>query len=274
MVYLAEMDPKTGFLSAEIARDKGAELAEQYQSARPFPHIAIDDFLPPSVLEQCLKNFPQSNAEGFDRGQERNKFQFCPDHFDPWTRALFYSFNSRPFIEVLQNITGIKHLIGDPYFLGGGFHEIRTGGHLSVHADFNHHKPMDVERRINVLIYLNKDWKLEYGGGLELWDREMKECVVRLPPVFNRCVIFNTDSYSYHGNPDPVQHPDGLPRRSIALYYYTATWSADKRDHTTQFRVRPGSEDRTDWQTIVRERLIDLMPPLLYRQLKSHRSRD
>lgn len=271
MVFLAEMDPKTGFVSPDVSGSKGAEFAEQYSSASPFPHIVIDDFLPPAVLEKCLAKFPSESGVGFDRGQERNKFQYSPDQMEPWTRALFYSFNSRPFIEVLQNITGIKHLVPDPYFLGAGFHEIRTGGHLSVHADFNHHKPMDLERRINVLIYLNKDWPLEYGGGLELWDRGMSACVERLAPSFNRCVIFNTDSNSYHGNPDPIRHPKGTSRRSIALYYYTATWSDAKRDHTTQFRVRPQSADNIDWNTRVRETVTDLMPPLLYRGLKSLR---
>ena len=269
MAYLQEMDPATGFISPEIDGSKGAEFAQAYAMAQPFPHVIIDDFLPEQVLDSCLKRFPVESGEGFNRGQERNKFQYSPDAMEPWTRGLFYSFNSRPFIDLLQNITGIKHLVPDPYFLGAGFHEIRTGGHLSVHADFNHHKPMDLERRINVLIYLNKDWPLEFGGGLELWDREMSEAVVRVAPTFNRCVIFNTDSTSYHGNPDPIRHPEGISRRSIALYYYTATWSDAKRDHTTQFRVRPKSEDNVDWNTRVRETVTDLMPPLLYRQLKA-----
>ena len=269
MAYLQEMDPATGFISPEIDGSKGAEFAQAYAMAQPFPHVIIDDFLPEQVLDSCLKRFPVESGEGFNRGQERNKFQYSPDAMEPWTRGLFYSFNSRPFIDLLQNITGIKHLVPDPYFLGAGFHEIRTGGHLSVHADFNHHKPMDLERRINVLIYLNKDWPLEFGGGLELWDREMSEAVVRVAPTFNRCVIFNTDSTSYHGNPDPIRHPEGISRRSIALYYYTATWSDAKRDHTTQFRVRPKSEDNVDWNTRVRETVTDLMPPLLYRQLRA-----
>lgn len=123
----------------------------------------------------------------FDRPQERLKSSFNPDYLESPLRSLFYSFNSKPFIRFLENLTGIKGLIPEPYFMGAGFHEIKNGGHLSVHADFNHHKPMDLERRINVLIYLDKDWKEEYGGQLELWDDDMKSCQQSVVSLFNRC---------------------------------------------------------------------------------------
>lgn len=168
----------------------------------------------------------------------------------------------------MESITGIKGLIPDPYFLGAGIHEIKQGGHISVHADFNHHKLMYLERRINVLIYLNKNWKKEYGGGLELWDQNMTTLTHDIVPLFNRCVIFNTTSNSQHGNPQPVAHPAGESRKSIALYYYTATWDGRKRSHTTQFRVRPGSSDKFDWRVKLGELKDDLLPPLIARRLR------
>jgi hypothetical protein len=187
---------------------------------------------------------------------------------EPPLRALFYAFNSKPFIRVLENITSIPGLIPDPYFLGAGFHEIKQGGHLSVHVDFNHHKVMNLERRINLLIYLNKDWKPEFGGQLELWNKDMSECKASVVPVFNRCAIFSTTEDSYHGNPQPINHPNGINRRSIALYYYTATWSDAKRDHSTQFKVRPGSTDKVDVAIKNRELLADLLPPIVLRSAK------
>jgi len=267
MVFLSEINPATGLLDPNGVKDKGLDLQVQYASAKPFPHIAIDDFMPPSLLEGCLEDFPATdNAEHtYNRAQERLKRSFSPDLLPPRTRELFYSMNSRPFIQIIENISGIKGLIPDPYFLGGGFHEIAEGGHLSVHADFNHHTLLNLERRINVLIYLNKDWTDEYGGQLELWDNSMTHRIHSYVPLFNRCVIFSTTSMSNHGNPTPVHHPAGVPRRSIALYYYTATWDGSKRGHTTQFRVRPDSDDRTDIKVRRRELAVDLVPPLLYR---------
>lgn len=271
MSYLNVSDTHLGLFDPESVEKKGPELSAQYNAAKPFPHIVIDDFLSPEILDLCLKEFPkQLDKEGmnFDRPQERLKSSFNPDYIHPHLRSFFYSLNSKPLIKFLENMTGIKGLIPDPWFLGAGFHEIKNGGHLSMHADFNHHKPMNLERRINVLIYLNKDWKEEYGGQLELWDNAMTKCEVSVVPLFNRCVVFNTTSNSNHGNPNPVNHPKEQPRRSIALYYYTSTWSDEKREHTTQFRTRPGANDQTDYKIKREEMIKDLLPPMMYRSIR------
>lgn len=264
------MDPRTGFIPADFVKEQGRELREGYAAADPFPSVLIDDFLPAELAEGLLTNFgpaaAQSNFHTFERAQERHKSGYPPELLNDYARTVFYAFNSLPFIKLIENITGIEGLIPDPYFLGAGFHEIRNGGHLSVHADFNHHKLMNLERRVNVLIYLNKDWKEEYGGQIELWDTKMSRQVQSHVPIFNRCIIFNTTSYSMHGNPQVVNHPDGVTRKSIALYYYTATWTGEKRSHTTQFQVRPDSEDRKDWTVKIDELKRDFIPPVAMRQ--------
>ncbi|MEG3123299.1 2OG-Fe(II) oxygenase [Sphingomonas sp. GB1N7] len=271
MAYVSTMDDASGYMQPMGDQSLGAELTESYNAASPFPHIVIDDFLPPEVLDNVLARCDdlQLNEDGveFDRAQERFKRSYQPDSLPDDLRGLFYSFNSRPFIKLIENITGIKGLIPDPYFFGAGIHEIRQGGHLSVHADFNHHKVMNLERRINVLIYLNKDWKPEYGGSLELWDQGMTTLTQNIVPEFNRCVIFNTTSNSQHGNPHPINHPAGISRKSIALYYYTSTWDGTKRSHTTQFQVRPKSADKRDWRVKLGEIKDDVLPPILARAL-------
>ena len=103
------------------------------------------------------------------------------------------------FLEFLESLTGIDGLIPDPYYEGGGLHPIVPGGFLKVHADFNWHKDLKLDRRLNVIVYLNRNWKEEYGGHLELWNREMTRCERRVLPIFNRCVIFSTTDFSYHG---------------------------------------------------------------------------
>jgi hypothetical protein len=127
---------------------------------------------------------------------------------------------------------------------------------------------MGLERRVNVLIYLNKNWREEYGGCLELWDQNMKKCRKRIIPTFNTCVIFNTDSTSFHGNPVPVSHPGDESRRSIALYYYTATWDNTRRAHTTLFKARRNSLDKMDFRIKLQELVEDLVPPVAYRALR------
>jgi hypothetical protein len=229
---------------------------------------AVVVFLPPTLIDLCLAEFDtgaMASEESYDGDQERLKRSIIPEAMSPAARTLFYAFNSLPFIRVIENITGIKGLTPDPYFFGGGFHEIGQGGHLSIHADFNHHRPLNLERRVNVLIYLNKDWKDDYGGQLELWDTAMTGCRVSVVPEANRCVIFNTRSDTYHGNPNPIAHPGGITRKSIALYYYTATWTGESRSHITQFKARPKSEDKFDWAVKRLELMEDFFPPIVLR---------
>ena len=276
MSYLDIMDPTTGFISTEVG-DRGKELSERYAAADPFPSIMIDDFLPHDLAQHMLEHFgPKKKLgglnESYDRAQERLKSSYHPDSLDDVARTVFYAFNSRPFIRVIENITGIKGLIPDPYYAGAGFHEIQNGGHLSIHADFNHHKLMNLERRINILIYLNKEWEDEFGGQIELWDNGLTRAVQSYIPTFNRCLIFNTTSNSMHGNPRTVNNPSGASRKSIALYYYTSTWDSMKRSHTTQFKVRPGTEDKTDWKIKAKELSDDILPPVINRNLTRMRS--
>ncbi len=271
MAYINVLNPDFGHFDAAAMKDKGAELREQYQSAEPFPHIVIDDFCSPEMLERCLEYFPAApdpDSRSYERHQERYKTSYNPDHLPDQLRSFFYSMNSRPFIVFLENLTGIKGLIPDPFFLGGGFHQTSQGGHLDVHADFNFHKPLGIERRLNLLIYLNHGWKEEFGGALELWDPDMTQCIEKVAPVFNRCVVFSTSGASNHGHPAPVNHPDGNPRRSIALYYYTATWDPSSVKRTTQFRRRPQSEDVTDWRIKFEQTAEDFLPPVIWRKIQ------
>jgi Rps23 Pro-64 3,4-dihydroxylase Tpa1-like proline 4-hydroxylase len=257
-------------------KDLGSELHARYAAADPFPHIVIDNFLPQEVADYCLSHFPRQldpDGQEFDRDQERFKRSYQPDFLEPKLRNLFYAFNSRPFIRIIENISGIKGLIPDPFFLGGGFHEIRNGGHLSMHADFNHHKPMNLERRINLLVYLNRDWKPDYGGQLELWRTDMSEKVQDIVPLFNRAAMFTTTEQSMHGNPQPVAHPEGVTRKSIALYYYTSTWSHIRESKTTQFRQRPGTADRKDWEVAIDRGITELLPPLVSRRVMALKHR-
>lgn len=271
MSYIEISNASYGFSDPDALKQKGLDLHDEYVSNDPFPHIVIDNFLTPEMLDICLEDFPKrpgADSESFDRDQERYKTSYNPDYLSPRVRSFFYSLNSRPFIEFLQNMTGIKGLLPDPYFLGGGFHETRQGGHLSVHADFNLHPGLKVERRLNLLVYLNKGWKPEYGGSLELWDRDMKACARTVTPEFNRCVVFSTNATSYHGHPAPIAHPDGESRRSLALYYYTATWDGTARSFTTQFRARRDTEDKVDWAVKSDEIMADFLPPVLVRNIR------
>jgi hypothetical protein len=182
----------------------------------------------------------------------------------PATRSLIATLNAGEFLEFLAELSGIENLLADPYLEGGGLHQISAGGKLGVHVDFNRHTRLQLDRRLNLLLYLNHDWCDEWGGQLELWDAAMTKPVRRIAPIFNRCVIFNTTDTSYHGHPDPLACPPDDTRRSIALYYYTADIvSPSQSPHSTIFQRRPGTDDPLIRRHTMRGRVKLLIPPIL-----------
>ena len=263
------LDPETLLISTDAARAAAKPFGEAYQSRKPFPHGCFDNFLDPQILDRVreeLQELPEA-ATSFNRDQERLKTSYIPERLPQYTRNLFYALNSRPVLAFVEQVTGIKGLIPDPYFSGGGIHVVANGGHLDIHADFNHHGALNLERRVNLLIYLNHDWREEYGGSFEVWSENMSEKVAGFVPIFNRMCMFSTSSESWHGNPEPVNHPDGQPRMSIALYYYTATWDDSRKSHTTLFRPRPGTADKKD-KLVARNALLrDVLPPVIFRRV-------
>lgn len=263
------IDPETLLTSNSDAKALGQAHAQAYQSGEPYHHICIDNFLPKPVIDhviQDLADMPTAEAS-FSRAQENLKSSYSPERLPTFTKNLFYAFNSRPFLQFLEEMTGIPGLIPDPYYIGAGIHRTQNGGHLDIHADFNLHKQMQVERRLNVLIYLNHDWKEEWGGCFEIWDNDMTHQMAKFAPTYNRMVCFSTGSNTFHGNPEPVNHPNGEPRQSIALYYYTATWDDTRKSHTTLFKPRPGSKDQADRVIARRQFISDVLPPALYRRI-------
>lgn len=265
---LADMGGYRAFDEAQC-RAAGQALAERYRTASPFPHVVIDDFIDGEVLRAVLRDFPDpSGHKSFARSQERLKYEFHPQRCSGQPiRNLFAELNSQAFLAFLSAMTGMKGLIADAYYAGAGLHETRRGGHLGIHADFNRHGTMQVERRLNLLIYLNEDWEDSYGGALELWDRKMEGCVVRVQPVMGRAVIFSTDLDSFHGHPDPLTCPPDRSRRSIATYYYTVPAAAELAiERSTNFRPRPGSTDQRDWKVMMQHLMNDWTPPALRRE--------
>lgn len=260
-----------GYLAfdADECRNYGRSLAETYRAASPFPNIVIDDFLPPDLLRGVLADFPSTEGKTFfDRDQERLKFQFSPNEStSSVVRNLFAELNGEAFLAFLEEMTGIDGLIPDPHFVGGGLHETKAGGHLGIHADFNIHEELKLERKLNLIIYLNEDWPDEFGGALELWNRQMTVCEKKVAPVFGRAVVFNTDLDSFHGHPDPLTCPPNRTRRSIATYYYAAADDglAALPKRNTNFQARPGQGDKTDWRVRRQHFINDWVPPRLQR---------
>lgn len=219
------------------------ELEATYQTAKPYPHIQLDNFLEPGAAKKAMDEFPGVTDAGWihyvhvnEKKHGLNKM----DRLPPFIRAVIEELNSPEFCSFLSQITGIRSLLPDEMLEGGGLHQSGRGGFLNIHADFTvHPHKRNWRRRVNLLVYLNEDWRPEYRGELELWEKDMSRSVQSILPIFNRAVIFNTDEDSYHGLPDPIQCPEHMTRKSIALYYFTEEKNALPKKRSTNYRARP-----------------------------------
>ena len=231
----------------------GKKFSIEYNSQLPYPHIVLDNLFSKKVLEEVCEEFHIHTKEKviFNNPNEKKITLNKWDEFGSSTLKFLKFLNGKTFVTFLEHLTKINNLVPDNYLEGGGLHQVNKGGLLKIHADFNKHSVTNLDRRLNVLIYLNKNWKNEWGGEFELWSQELKGCEKKVLPVFNRMVIFSTTSHSYHGHPSPLNCPNNVSRKSIAMYYYTDGRPPEEvtdglKYHSTLFKVRPESkEDRT-----------------------------
>ena len=263
-------------------RDRLTALADAhsagYQTADPFPHVVIDDFLPAEVIDRVNAEFPGPGDEAWHRFKGDQEVKLATDDLrliPAFTQQLLDQFNSGAMIDFLEQLTGISGLIPDPHLWGGGLHQIETGGLLKVHSDFNWHDQLLLDRRLNLIVYLNDDWDPSWGGALELWNRDMTSCRQRVVPVANRCVVFSTTDYSFHGHPEPLACPPDRTRRSLALYYYSNGRPASETStsRTTSFQPRPGEEWRRTSGRSTRQTAARFVPPILVDAARSAQRR-
>jgi hypothetical protein len=232
----------TDVLDLEALEQNVGALRTSFQSATPYPHIVFDDFLEQRAAHEAMEEFAALQDSPWHSYVHVNEAKFShtdPTSWGPCLRRILDTLNSPRFVDFVGELTGIEGLMADPALEGGGLHRSTTGGFLNVHADFTvHPHHLDWSRRINLLLYLNEDWRPNYGGDLELWSPDMKRCEKSIAPLGNRVVIFRTDMDSFHGHPEPMTCPKDVHRRSMALYYFTREDRPVVR--STEYRGRPG----------------------------------
>jgi hypothetical protein len=218
-------------------------LSRQFRENQPYPHLRFSDFLEPYLAAEMAKVFPglQTDAWTLYKHQNENKRGLTKRSLFPALLGeVVDELNSPDFVEWLSQVTGIPNLLADESLEGGGLHQSGRGGFLNIHTDFSmHHYHKNWRRRVNLILYLNPAWQEDWGGAIELWDRDVTRCVAKVPPLLNEVLIFQTDEISYHGFPEPLRCPEGESRKSIALYYYTLEPTAPPTGRSTNYRARP-----------------------------------
>lgn len=200
-----------------------------YKDANPFPHTNLKNLFDDQALNDILDSFPNVESDEWDKRNDkgiqvklRTKWKDERD-IPPKILKVIHILQSGRFVRLLSEYTGIKGLMPDYWYGGGGLNQIMPGGELAIHVDGTLNDDIQLYRRVNLIVFLNKDWKDEYGGHLEFWDQDKKGCVAKVSPSFNNIAIFNTSDLTYHGHPYPLNCPEDMSRKSLILYYYTAT---------------------------------------------------
>jgi len=214
-------------LNPDLSRQRST-LREAFAAAQPFRHVVIDDFLDVAFARRLLEEFPpfeRGNSAGDDGRPGGKSTVERVRALGPASAELDATIQTRGFLDFVGEITGIEHLLYDPYYLGGGTHENRHGQMLQAHVDFNYHPSERWHRRLNLIVYLNEGWDEAWGGNIGFYRNPYTDVrpLVRVAPLFNRCVIFETTEHSWHGF-DRIDLPEeeaDRSRRSIALYFYT-----------------------------------------------------
>lgn len=218
-------------------------LNDKYLNAKPYPHVVIDNFLPKKFAYILSEEYPIHRKENkkwkYHKHKNVDRYLLEDTRDFSLNLKLFSStISSRSFVLFLETLTGNDALIPDPYYMGGGAMITGPGGFLNVHVDFNWHQKLFAWRKCNILFYLTPGWKKEWGGALELWSTNGKQKVAEITPKFNRAVIFNTTSKSFHGQPDPIKSPKDKPRRVFSAFYYGSLKgkNVDKNPHYTIYK--------------------------------------
>lgn len=209
------------------------ELNKHHTSAIPVPYTIIDNFLPVDIFNKIVEdvnNIPLEKYTVFEAGENFRKE--CRNFVDaPLLQTLSNSLQSSKFIYWLESVTGIGKLIPDPHLRGGGLARIPTGNKIGLHTDFNWNDQLQVNRKVNLILYLTPDWQTSWAGDLELWNKENTECITTIEPKANRLVFWNYETWLVHGHSNKLATPEGISRDNLIHFYYTsnATWEEDPR---------------------------------------------
>ena len=214
----------------------GTMIQLQYKTAYPFPYIEIDNLWNNDLLGQIkceIRNITDWDGEKYFYGSIGKRWIDTPERLPKHCKQFIQHLNSSQICGLVESITGERHLIPDPYLDGGGVHSTKKNGFLKMHTDFNWHQKLQCYRRINLLIYLNKNWKKEWKGDLLFATRNDSGFIDvknKINPAFNKTVIFTTTDDTYHGHPEPLNTPENITRDSVSMYYYQSAKPADSAE--------------------------------------------
>jgi hypothetical protein len=197
------------------------DYQQGYKEASPWPYVVIDGLINPAVIAAAESEELKPALSLPLRHATRQIKAETPRPSGPSALAILQALCGRRFVAFLEGLTGITGLIPDPAHYWAGLHVFPPGAFQALHRDFRVHPITRLFHRVNVIVYLNSDWRSDYGGDLELWASDASTCARRIPPDAGTSLIFESSWAAVHGIPDPIRCPANRARLSLMSNYYT-----------------------------------------------------
>jgi len=238
------------------------ELSKDFKQGKPFNHVVIDNFFKEDIALNIFNDMPgydENTDARYDNLIEKkrtiqNWHKFSKNIY----KALSFLIDQR-FTYYLRTMSLEPDLVADFGLHGGGIHMHQTGDYLNTHLDYDIHPKLDLKRKLNLIVYLNPNWKEEWGGNISLWSHDdetnqPKDLVTSIWPKFNRAVIFDTTQNSWHGVVEGINAPEGQYRKSLALYYLIPTDDLDNKRQKALFTPRVEQKGNEDVMELIKVR--------------------
>lgn len=242
------------------------ELRSRMQSATPYPHLVVQDWFNPRLLELVREEFDVLPRDGWStqtNAYARVERSRVGARMGPASQLYFWTLGSSFFLHALSHISGVPDLVADAHLFGGGLHETLAAGSFGIHADFDRHPRTALNNEMVFITYLNKDWQPPWNGALELWDANRKQCVGTVEPEFGRSILMSHGRTHFHGHSKPLAVPPGITRRSVAAYYYANRFAReDRREAMLSTYLFASRSDRS------KQVLKQILPPIVIATIK------
>jgi Rps23 Pro-64 3,4-dihydroxylase Tpa1-like proline 4-hydroxylase len=236
-----------------INEQNWSELSKCFLTAEPYNHVVIENFFTSDFALELSENLPDYHGNNLDAKYDNPiEKKRTIQNWTKFPKSIYTAFSyliNQEFTRHLRELTQQEELCADYGLHGGGVHLHQKGDYLNIHLDYDSHPKLDMKRKLNLIIYLTKDWQENWGGAIELWSHndetlQPKERIKKVVPKFNTAILFDTTQNSWHGLPEPMNPPDYMFRKSLALYYLIPT--EDVLDKRTKALFTPSEHQKGD----------------------------
>jgi len=221
--------------------------------SKPYRYVVIDNFFEKSLIDKLYNEYPSGDNKDWYKSRDDihgtknvleqglwalSKKEHIPDL---WLNVLL-KLNSLEFCRLLERLTGISDLLPDDYNETGqwsGLRVMKKGSYQLIHSDSRVHPHLNLEKKLTIVGYLNKNWMEEDSGCLEIWNSDMTKCVKKVEPLFNRVILFENTETSYHGVPKVNNY-----RRSFLASYLKDEKDFKETRSKALFVKRPNEPDK------------------------------